>query len=274
MADDEPPAIHLPGGPRRVEADRPDGTLERQRLPCPERRHRRRPAGIPSGHCQLETRPRVPWLDRGVGAERDERPALDERAPWVATRLGPGAPGAPCRLGVHPQVDRLDGCGDPRRPNRGTSTGSASWTCSRRGVNAVRPTVGSRASRQARTAPSPMAWIWVAIPCVAARSASAAEPLGWREEQAERSGRRRRAIGLGLEWPQHRRRARREGAVGEELHPPDLRPIVTGRERVARTQATTDRRLEGLFPDAGVDAQGQATCLVRAGHRRRSRARG
>ena len=69
-------------------------------------------------------------------------------------------------------MDRLDAGRDAAGANRPRSAGSTSWTCSILGMNGVRPAVGVSASSAARTAASPMAWIWVAIPPAAARSTS------------------------------------------------------------------------------------------------------
>ena len=66
----------------------------------------------------------------------------------------------------------------PRAANRGTSSSAISCTCSTRGMSGVVPTVGASASSAARTAASPIAWTWVAMPSPAARAACSRSASG------------------------------------------------------------------------------------------------
>ena len=76
---------------------------------------------------------------------------------------------------------RWTGCIEAAIPSpakRPRSSAWTSWACSTRGMRRVVPTVGASTSSAARTAASPMPWIWVAMPSEAARVACSARRAG------------------------------------------------------------------------------------------------
>ena len=126
-------------------------------------------------------------------------PPSTSDAPWVAVRLRPGAPRATSRLGVHPQVDRLDRCGDPAA----TESRHIEWIGQLDVLEAGRerrPTDRRLEGVEAGSHRAVADGVDLGGDPVRRRSVGElGQPLGRREEQAERSGRRRRSIGLGLE---------------------------------------------------------------------------
>ena len=154
----------------------------------------------------------------------------------------------------------------PAAANRGRSAGSTSWRCSIRGMNGSRPAVGSSASSAARTAASPIAWIWVAMPPAAARSTRSRSASGSVIQIPRRRSGRERVVGLRLDVGEEGCRPRAERAVRVALLPADPgTSIGVGTEDVAAAQPTRERRREGVIPDRGVDPDGQAARLGQAG---------
>ncbi len=125
-------------------------------------------------------------------------------------------------------------------------------------MSAVEPTVGASASSAARTAASPIPWIWVAMPSDAARAAWARSSSGGTSQTPYPS------FGGGgspvdrvqrLEQPGA---ARAQRAVGEGLEP--AHPEPPERVLAERPAAREPLRLRGvqlLGADARVDADAQ-----------------
>ena len=116
----------------------------------------------------------------------------------------------------------------------------------------------SRASSAARTAASPIAWIWRRDPAGRRPLDALAQLVRLGDPDAAPALGRERAVGLGLDVGQQRRRPRPERAVGEALLPAD--PGATVRVRAedrAAAQAAGERRVERVVAQRGV-ARGAA----------------
>ena len=154
-------------------------------------------------------------------------------------------------------MDGLDAGGDPapRRIERDRSGGASGRARSGASAASGRPT-GARRSSASRTAASPMAWIWVAIPPAAARPTSPRRTCRVGHPQSASLVGRQRPVGLGFDVLQEPRRARAHRAVGEALLPAD--PGATGgigAEDVTTAQAAGERRVEAIVAQARMDAE-------------------
>ena len=86
-------------------------------------------------------------------------------------------------------MDGLDARRDPARGEpRPVRRDASSWTCSIRGMSGSARGVVARTSSAARTAASPIAWIWVAMPPAAARATSSASSLRRRSSTRRAAG--------------------------------------------------------------------------------------
>ncbi len=104
-----------------------------------------------------------------------------------------------------------------------------------------------------------MPWIWVAIPPAAACAARAARMDGCGHPDAPIFGVRRTAVRR-LERLEHRRGARAEGPVGEELQPAKAGPAAwIVRQGSATAQATVQGSLKSFGSDRSVDPDRQPT---------------
>ena len=93
-------------------------------------------------------------------------------------------------------------------------------------MSGVAPTVGARTSSAARTAASPIPWIWVAIPQRRGpRRLRRARPSGGGQPDAAAAVRRRRLAGAASMRLEQGRGARPERAVGERLEPAQPEPV-------------------------------------------------
>ena len=144
-------------------------------LGAAERRRARRPRPVGSRHGHLEPGPRVDGLDRCIGAERAERAESLEiatgtrcrsaRAPHQAACLGGiGRAGGSAGRTRRSQLERT--WADPPGRPAGRARPAV-------GAGRIRPrpperACGSSASSAARSAASPIAWIWLTIAAVAA----------------------------------------------------------------------------------------------------------
>ena len=170
-----------------------------------------------------------------------------------------GAPGRHDGRRVAEQVAGLHGGGDAKSREAGQVRRMHEL-----GVLHAVPCAGHRGqpastSSTVRTAPSPMAWIWLAMPASAARRARAASCATVSQRHARRAARWRAGRVVRLVGLQQGGRAAAQGAIGEELQPAVA--VAAGgpappRRRPVR-KPELDGALELLLADAGHDPQRQ-----------------
>ena len=223
--------------------------------------------GVARGPAGSSRRSR-PGRSRATG--RSARSARRSRTP-ARRRSGRATPRcsrglgalAPQPAGRRPHPSRGGPAGRWRRSaraaNRGRSSGWSIWTCSMRGMSGSRPPTGVSRSSATRTAASPIAWIWVAMPPAAARCDEILEAGRVGHPQAPAPV--RAAAG----GPARLRGPRAARAVREPIEPSAKHFCQPTRARPAGSEPRTSplRRpparavLQGVVPQAGVDPDRQ-----------------
>ena len=229
MTRDQPTAVELTSDVGRFDARTAQRSAKLDRLLGMEAVETSPHSRASAGHRDCDVRPWIGQFDGCVSAKGGA---------WTPAPRGRLSGNAPHSSELphakkHHLAESETPCGmaAPRPPhrapkNRVVSAGSTSWACSTRCItpSGWRGRARPGCSRADRTAASPMAWIWTAIPALAARACMAPQRLGRLQEHAARTA-DRPAVGLPFVGLQEGRAAGAECSISEELQPADARPL-------------------------------------------------